>query len=79
MNPKTLKALNDQIVKEYYSAYLYLSMAAYLESQDLPGFAKWMRTQAQEELAHGTIFFYYVADRGPEGKIPALGALGRRC
>jgi ferritin len=57
-------ALNDQLVAELYSAYLYLSMAAYFEASDLPGFANWMRIQAQEEATHGMKFFAYVNERG---------------
>jgi len=47
------EALNRQINREYYSAYLYLSMSSYLDSINLKGFAHWMRVQAREELAHG--------------------------
>ncbi|MFC1679245.1 ferritin [Elusimicrobiota bacterium] len=74
IDKKMLKGLNEQITKEYYSAYLYLAMAAYLETQDLPGFAKWMRIQAQEELCHGTIMFNYICEQGERvvlGKIDA--------
>jgi ferritin len=45
-------ALNEQINAEMFSAYLYLSMSAALERMNLPGFANWMRVQAQEEMAH---------------------------
>jgi ferritin len=42
-------AMNEQIRNELFSAYQYLSMAAYCESENLPGFAHWMRAQAREE------------------------------
>lgn len=58
------KALNDQINAETFSAYLYLSMAAYFEDQGLPGFAAWMKGQAQEELFHAMKFFNFVNERG---------------
>ena len=61
---KVQKALNEQIKWEFYSAYLYLSMAAYFESVNLPGFANWMKVQAQEELSHAMKFFDYVNGRG---------------
>jgi len=64
MNKKLEKAINEQINKEYYSAYLYLAMAAYFESKNLAGFAHWMRMQAQEEILHGMKFFDYINDRG---------------
>ncbi|MCF8331401.1 MAG: ferritin [Bacteroidales bacterium] len=61
---KMQNALNEQINKELWSSYLYLSMAAYFEDNNLPGFANWMRVQAQEEVSHGMKIFDYVNDRG---------------
>jgi len=58
------EALNRQLNAELYSAYLYLSMAAYYEASDLPGFANWMRVQAHEELTHAIKFFDYITQRG---------------
>jgi ferritin len=63
ISPKMESAFNDQIAAEFYSAHLYLSMASYLESIDLPGFANWMRVQYQEEVAHGMKMFEYVIER----------------
>ena len=61
------KALNDQTRKEFYSHYLYLSMAAYFESINLRGFARWMRIQAKEEEEHAMKFFEYIIER--QGKV----------
>jgi ferritin len=72
LSEKVLKALNDQITKEFHSAYLYMAMSAYFEGENLPGFAKWMRLQAQEESCHALIFFNHVCERG--GKV-VLGAI----
>ena len=58
------KAINEQINKELYSSYLYLSMAAYFEGNNLPGFAKWMHVQADEERGHGMKLFEHLVDRG---------------
>ena len=69
--------LNDQLNKELYSAYLYLSMASYFESISLKGFANWMKVQAQEELTHVAKLFDYINDRngrvrlGPVDEPPA--------
>ena len=57
---KLQKAFNAQINAEFYSSYLYLAMSAYFATVNLPGFAHWMRGQAQEELAHGMKFFDFV-------------------
>ena len=66
------KAINDQIKNELYSAYLYLSMSAYLESANLPGMARWMRLQSDEEMAHAMKFFDYVYDRGGRVVLQAI-------
>ena len=57
-------ALNDQINAEFYSAYLYLSMAADFADQNLDGFSHWMRLQAQEEVEHAMRIFDFVLERG---------------
>ena len=65
MLSKTMEdALNAQIQKEIASSYLYLAMAAYCEKQNLPGFAKWLKVQAQEEQGHAMRIYEYVNDRG---------------
>ncbi len=67
---KTENLMNEQIKHELYSAYLYLSMAADLEAKNLPGFAHWMKKQAQEEVEHAMKFFEFINDRG--GKVTLL-------
>ena len=57
------EALNKQINAELYSAYLYLSMSANFESANLPGFATWMRAQAQEEVGHAMRIYNFVVER----------------
>lgn len=64
MDKKLEKLLNDQIKNEFYSSYLYLAMAAYLEAKSLPGFAHWMKVQAKEEWGHGMRIFDFLIDRG---------------
>ncbi len=64
LSEKMQKALNGQFNAELYSGYLYLAMAAYYEDSDLPGFANWMRVQAQEELSHGMKIYDYIVQRG---------------
>lgn len=58
------QAMNDQIRKEFESAYIYLSMAAWMEDQNLPGFAAWLRLQAREESTHAMKIFDHLIDRG---------------
>lgn len=55
------QAINNQINKELYSSYLYLSMAAYFDNQKLSGFSHWMKKQAKEEVEHAMKFFDYVS------------------
>ncbi len=56
-------AFNSQINAEMFSSNLYLSMAAYFESLNLPGFAKWMELQAKEELSHAIKFYKFIDER----------------
>jgi len=63
LSKKMEKALNEQLNAELYSAYLYLAMSAWFESQNLPGFAAWMRIQDREETIHAMKFFKFVAER----------------
>ncbi|MDI9611141.1 MAG: ferritin [Archaeoglobaceae archaeon] len=69
---KVVRALNQQLNRELYSAYLYLSMSAYFESLGLRGFANWMRVQWQEELMHAMKFLDYIADRGGRVELFAI-------
>jgi ferritin len=68
------EALNYQLNRELYSGYLYLAMAAYFDDQDLPGFANWMRIQAQEELSHAMKFYDYLVRRGGRAVMDAIEA-----
>ena len=68
------KLLNDQLNKELYSAYLYLSIEAYLEAQSLPGIANWFRVQAQEERDHALIFFNYINRIGGRVRLAQIDA-----
>ena len=68
------EALNDQINAEYFSSYLYLSMAAHCEAINLQGFGNWLRVQAQEEMFHAMKFFDFVLERGGRVTLQALDA-----
>ncbi|GAB4427982.1 MAG: ferritin [Anaerolineae bacterium] len=63
LSEKMQAAMNKQINAELHSAYIYLSMAAYFEDQNLPGFAHWMRLQAKEEVGHAMKFFDFIVER----------------
>jgi len=66
-------AINAQIKNEYYSSYLYLSMAAYCESINFAGFAGWLRRQSEEELTHAMRFFDYMLDRDGRVVLDTIG------
>ena len=57
MNANVSKLLNEQINKEFYSAYLYLDFANYYAAVGLDGFENWYRVQAQEERDHAMLFY----------------------
>lgn len=60
-------ALNTQVNKEFYSAYLYLSMANYFYGLGLSGFGHWCKKQAEEEVNHGMLVFNFMTSMN--GKI----------
>lgn len=65
-------ALNDQISREFYSAYLYLSMSAYCTARNLTGFARWMQLQAKEEVTHGMKIYQFIEDRSGRVTLAAI-------
>lgn len=64
LTKKLQDALNEQINKEFFAEYFYLSMSAYLESIELEGFANYFNVQAQEEHFHAMKMFNFVHDKG---------------
>ena len=67
-------AMNEQINKEFFSSYLYLSMAAYFEDKNLTGFGHWMRLQADEEHGHAMKFYNFILNSGGQVKLKGLDA-----
>lgn len=67
-----IEKLNDQVQKEFYSAYLYLSMEAYLLTLHLDGFANYFHVQTQEERDHALAFFNYINKVGGAVKLGAI-------
>ena len=65
-------AINEQIKNEFYSAYMYLSMSAYFQANNLPGFAAWLRVQFQEEQTHALKLYDHMIDRGGRIDLKAL-------
>jgi ferritin len=65
-------ALNGQLNKEIYSAYLYMSMSAYSSYIGLKGFANWFMVQYQEEMSHAMKFYDYISDQGGRVKLAAI-------
>ena len=67
ISEKIENILNEQINKEFYSAYLYLAISGYFDEMGLKGFSHWTRVQAKEEMDHGMILFDYIIER--QGKV----------
>jgi len=66
--------INEQINKELYSEYLYLSMATYFDDLGLKGFANWMRVQVKEERTHALMQYTYMAEQGAKANMLAIDA-----
>jgi ferritin len=69
-----VKALSDQVNAEYYSAYLYLAMSAYVDRAGYKGIANWLFVQAKEETAHGTHIYRHLLERGAVPSFPDIKA-----
>ena len=74
LNEKVAALLNDQIVKELYSAYLYLDFSNVYKEKGLDGFANWYRIQAQEERDHALLFFDYLHNNSEKVTLGAIDA-----
>lgn len=66
--------LNEHTNAEFFSAHLYLSMAAYFKSIDLMGFAHWMEVQFEEEMTHAKRFFEFIDRMDGRAKITEIAA-----
>ena len=76
MNARVHELLNQQINKEFYSAYLYLDFSNYFEERGLDGFANWYRIQAQEERDHALLFLRYLQSNGIPVELKAIDKPG---
>ena len=72
MDAKVHKLLNEQINKEFYSAYLYLDFSNYFKAAGLDGFANWYMIQAQEERDHALLFYQYLQNNSQTVTLDAI-------
>ncbi|MBQ4109396.1 MAG: ferritin [Clostridia bacterium] len=72
LNEKVAQLLNQQIIKEFYSAYLYLDFSVFYEAQGLDGFANWYMIQAQEERDHAMLFLKYLQNNGEKVSLDTI-------
>ena len=72
LNENVRKLLNEQINKEFYSAYLYLDFSNYFEDAGLDGFANWYKVQAQEERDHAMLFYQYLQNENQKVTLEAI-------
>ena len=72
LSPTLQAAMNDQITNEMFASNQYLAMSTYFEHLSLPGFAQWMRVQAEEEREHAMKFYDFIHDRNGRVRIGAV-------
>jgi len=72
MNAKVHELLNQQINKEFYSAYLYLEFSNHFDAAGLDGFANWYMIQAQEERDHAMLFYTYLQNENQKVTLEAI-------
>jgi len=74
INQNMVNAINEQINKEMFSSYLYLSMSAYFDGIGLSGAAHWMSLQSKEENEHAMKLYGHLSDRGGKIALKAIEA-----
>ena len=72
LDKKVAELINNQINKEFYSAYLYLDFSVYYEEVGLDGFANWYMIQAQEERDHAVLMLQYLQNNGEKVTLEAI-------
>ena len=72
LDSKVVALLNQQVNKEFYSAYLYLDFSNYYYDKELNGFGNWYRIQAQEERDHAMLFLQYLQNNGEKVTLEAI-------
>lgn len=72
LDKKVVELLNQQVNKEFYSAYLYLDFSNYYSDEGLDGFANWYKVQAQEERDHAMLFIQYMQNNGEKVTLEAI-------
>ena len=72
MDKTVHELLNQQINKEFYSAYLYLEFSNYFKAKGLDGFANWYMIQAQEERDHAMLFYQYLQNENQKVTLEAI-------
>lgn len=75
ISKKIQTALNDQLNKEFHSAYIYLGMSAYASANSFNGCAKWFNMQYQEEITHAMKLFRYLEDQDANIKLMDIKAV----
>ena len=72
LDKKVVELLNQQVNKEFYSAYLYLDFSNYYYNEGLDGFGNWYKIQAQEERDHAMLFIQYLQNNGEQVVLEAI-------
>ena len=79
MDAKLPKGMNEHLKLEFKAAHEYLAMSVWLSSNDLPGFATWMRQQSADELTHAQKFIDHIVERDDKAVLPAVALLPWPC
>ena len=73
LDKKVVDLLNEQVNKEFFSAYLYLDFSNFCYDEGLDGFGNWYRIQAQEERDHAMLFVQYLQNNGERVVLEGIG------
>ena len=79
LDKKVAELINNQINKEFYSAYLYLDFANFYNDAGLDGFANYFDVQAQEERDHAMLMRTYLFNNGEKVTLSEIDKPDMEC
>ena len=74
MSKRALEVLNKQIIEEFQSALVYLSMSGVFAGMGLNGCMQWARLQSQNSNTSALKIFDYIVERGMKVKLAQMQA-----
>lgn len=75
IQPNIEKALNEQIVMEAKSSFLYLAMASWADNKGFEGTAKFLYMHSDEERDHMLRLVHFINGLGGHAEVPEISGI----